>query len=240
MIPKIIHYCWFGRREMPQLSKDCIASWHRYMPDWEFKLWNEDNFDVNCNQYVKEAYQSSKYAFVSDFVRLWALSKWGGVYFDTGVEVIQPFNDLMNLPGFICYENSADKSVMALSTATIGASLHNLWISEQLLVYENRHFRIRNKKFDLTPNPITIVKKMKDEGFDFSFDYPAKVYKDCMCVFPPEYFSPLMSPNNLQLTVHTFCIHHFIGSWTNPLPKWKELLKPFKRKIKLILKNLNK
>ena len=72
MIPKKIHYCWFGRNEMPQLALDCIASWHKYMPDWEYKLWNEDNFDINAVPYVKEAYEAKKYAFVSDYVRLYS------------------------------------------------------------------------------------------------------------------------------------------------------------------------
>ena len=81
MIPKIIHYCWFGSGEMPQLAKDCIASWHKYMPDWEYKLWNEDNFDVDSVPYVKEAYEARKFAFVSDYVRLYALYTDGGLYF---------------------------------------------------------------------------------------------------------------------------------------------------------------
>ena len=107
MIPKVIHYCWFGRGPMPQLALDCIESWHKYMPDWEYKLWNEDNFDVNCNQYVREAYEARKFAFVTDYVRLYALKTEGGVYMDTDVEVLKAYDDaLMSLPAFTGYEGS--------------------------------------------------------------------------------------------------------------------------------------
>ena len=96
MIPKIIHYCWFGRGEMPELVHTCIASWHTHMPDWEYRLWSEDNFDIAAApQYVREAYEAKKYAFVSDYVRLWALEKEGGLYMDVDFEVYKPFDDLM-------------------------------------------------------------------------------------------------------------------------------------------------
>lgn len=88
MIPKIIHYCWFGRNPLPDLAKKCIQSWKKFCPDYEIKEWNEDNFDINSNQYVKEAYKAKKWAFVTDYVRLWALVNFGGVYMDTDVEVI--------------------------------------------------------------------------------------------------------------------------------------------------------
>ena len=101
MIPKTIHYCWFGRAPMPDLAHRCIESWHKFMPNYEYKLWNEDNFDINCNKYVKEAYEAEKYAFVTDFVRLYALYSEGGIYMDTDVEVLKPYDNLLHLSGFI-------------------------------------------------------------------------------------------------------------------------------------------
>ena len=95
MIPKIIHYCWFGRGPMPELAIRCIESWHKYMPDYEYKLWNEDNFDVNTTPYTKEAYEARKFAFVSDYARLVALYLEGGIYLDTDVEVFKPFDSLL-------------------------------------------------------------------------------------------------------------------------------------------------
>ena len=100
MIPRIIHYCWFGRGPMPELALRCIESWHHFMPDYEYKLWNEDNFDITNVPYVKEAYEAGKYAFVTDYVRLFALFTEGGIYMDTDVEVLKPYDDLLSLPGF--------------------------------------------------------------------------------------------------------------------------------------------
>ena len=106
MIPRIIHYCWFGRGPMPEMAQRCIASWHRYMPDYKYKLWDENNFDINSNIYVREAYEAHKYAFVSDYVRLFALYNEGGIYMDTDVEVLKHYDDLLHLTGFIGFEGS--------------------------------------------------------------------------------------------------------------------------------------
>ena len=95
MIPKTIHYCWFGRNQLPKSAIKCISSWRKFFPDYEIKEWNEDNFDVNSIPYTAEAYQVGKYAFVSDYARFWILYHYGGVYFDTDVEVIKPMDDII-------------------------------------------------------------------------------------------------------------------------------------------------
>lgn len=95
MIPKIIHYCWFGGKEKPESAQKCIRSWKKFFPDYEIKEWNESNFDVNMIPYTKAAYEAKKYAFVSDFARFWVLYHYGGVYFDTDVEVIRNMDDLL-------------------------------------------------------------------------------------------------------------------------------------------------
>ncbi len=100
-IPKIIHYCWFGRSPLPELAKKCIASWRKYFPDYEIKEWNEDNFDVNSILYTSQAYQAKKYAFVSDYARFWILYMYGGLYFDTDVEVIRPMDDIIQRGPFM-------------------------------------------------------------------------------------------------------------------------------------------
>ena len=89
MIPKVIHYCWFGRNSLPESARKCIASWKQFLPGYEIKEWNEDNFDVNCIPYIKQAYEAGKFAFVSDYARFWVLYNHGGIYFDTDVEVIK-------------------------------------------------------------------------------------------------------------------------------------------------------
>ena len=96
MIPKKIHYCWFGRGEMPDLVRKCIASWKKYLPEYEIKEWNEDNFDLNSYPYVREAYHNKRFAFVTDVVRLHALYYEGGIYMDTDVEVLKPLDSLLN------------------------------------------------------------------------------------------------------------------------------------------------
>ena len=95
MIPKIIHYCWFGRKQKPKIAEKCIASWLKFCPDYEIIEWNEDNFDVNMNGYTRMCLEQRKYAFLSDYVRLWAVEKYGGVYFDTDVEVIKSIDQLL-------------------------------------------------------------------------------------------------------------------------------------------------
>ena len=104
MIPKIIHYCWFGRNPLPELARKCIASWRKYLPDYEIKEWNEDNFDVNIIPYTAEAYAQKKYAFVSDYARFWILYRYGGIYFDTDVEVIRPLDDIIARGCFMGFE----------------------------------------------------------------------------------------------------------------------------------------
>ena len=110
MIPKIIHYCWFGRNPLPESAQKCIASWKKFLPDYEIKEWNEDNFDVNIIPYTKEAYEAKKYAFVSDYARFWILYKYGGLYFDTDVEVIKPMDDIIERGPFMGIEVPANNA----------------------------------------------------------------------------------------------------------------------------------
>ena len=105
-IPKRIHYCWFGKSDFPELAQRCIASWHQFMPDFEYKLWNEDNFDVKSHPYTEEAYAEGKYAFVSDYVRLYALEREGGMYLDVDFMVYKSFEVLLAYKAFAGFEGS--------------------------------------------------------------------------------------------------------------------------------------
>ena len=104
MLPKVIHYCWFGRKSLPESALKCIASWKKYLPEHEIVEWNEDNFDVNSIPYTAEAYSAGKYAFVSDYVRFWALYTYGGLYFDVDVELIGNINDIISKGNFMAYQ----------------------------------------------------------------------------------------------------------------------------------------
>lgn len=208
MIPKIIHYCWFGRGKMPELAEKCIASWKKYLPEYEFKLWNEDTFDINSVPYVKEAYESRKFAFVTDYIRLWALYNYGGVYMDTDVEILKPLDEFLKLPAFTGYEASSGMSPV---TGLMASAPKGIWVTEQLAYYDDKHFINPDGTLDMTPNTVTISDIMVQNGFEITGKYG--VYKDDMHVFPVDYFCPLTSTRVLKLTSNTCCIHHFAGSW---------------------------
>lgn len=208
MIPKIIHYCWFGGKPMPELAQNCIASWRKYLPDYELRLWNEDTFDLDLYPYAREAYDNRKFAFVTDVVRLWALEKFGGVYMDTDVEMLKPLGDLMNLPAFTGYEASMANAPV---TGLMASAAHGVWVTEQLAYYNGRHFVDADGTLDLTTNTVTIARIMQEGGFVIDGQY--RVYKDDMHVFPVDYFCPLTSTRVLKCTKNTYCIHHFAGSW---------------------------
>ena len=123
MIPKIIHYCWFGRNPLPELAQKCIASWKKYLPDYEIKEWNEDNFDVNIIPYTAEAYAQKKYAFVSDYARFWIQHKYGGIYFDTDVEVIRPIDDIIARGNFMGFETDPNSEKGDASNASVNPGL---------------------------------------------------------------------------------------------------------------------
>ena len=218
MIPKIIHYCWFGRGEMPELAQKCIASWHEFMPDYEYKLWNEDNFDVNAIPYVKEAYKAKKFAFVSDYVRLWALDKEGGVYLDTDVEVFKAFDDLFDYDAFAGFEGSKH---LPLGTCVMASKANGLWVGEMLKEYKNRHFVNEGGLYDLTTNVQFITQLMSEQGFFQNGE--EQDYKD-LHVFPVDYFSPRQTTGEYIRTKNTYCDHLGMGSWAGQNVGWKSLV----------------
>jgi hypothetical protein len=210
MIPKKIHYCWFGRGEMPQLALDCIASWHKHMPDWEYKLWNEDNFDVECTPYTKEAYEAKKYAFVSDYVRLYALLTEGGVYMDTDVEVLKPLDNLLGENAFTGYEGT---KTMYPVTGIMASEADGAWATEQLHAYNGAHFLKSDGSLDTTTNCQRIYRLMLDNGF-VPNGGKLQTYKD-LTIYPVDYFCPRQSTGEFLLTENTYCDHHFMGSWAD-------------------------
>jgi len=213
MIPRKIHYCWFGRGQMPELATMCIESWHRWMPDYEYKLWNEDNFDVNSTPYTKEAYEAGKFAFVSDYVRLYALFTEGGIYMDTDVEVLKPYDELLSLTAFTGYEGS---KACPPVTGTMASEAGGEWVKEQLASYDGAHFLLPDGSMDLTTNTFRISSIMQKAGF--IQNGKKQIYKD-LHVFPVEYFCPRQTTGELLFTKNTFCDHHFMGSWNDSKKK---------------------
>lgn len=199
---------------MPELALKCIESWHRYMPDYRYKLWNEDNFDINCNAYVKEAYEAKKYAFVSDYVRLLALYIEGGIYMDVDFEVYKSFDPLLHYQAFAGFEGSKHSPVMM---GVIASHPGGRWVSESLQDYAGRHFLV-NGKMDLTTNVTFITAKMKERGF--LPNGSEQEYKD-LHVFPVEYFSPRLTTGEYLRTGNTYCEHKgILSSWAKQT--WKQ------------------
>lgn len=209
MIPKKIHYCWFGRGEMPQAAKDCMASWKKYMPDWEYKLWNEDNFDVHCNAYCSEAYKAGKYAFVSDVARLKALHDDGGLYLDTDVEVFRSFEPLLHHHAFAGFEGC--KRVL-VATCVMASEPGTEWVKEQLSYYNGRHFILPDGSQDHTTNVLYMTTRMRENGF--VQNGKEQDYKD-LHVFPVDYFSPRHTTGEYIRTENTYSDHLGMGSWTD-------------------------
>lgn len=200
---------------MPQLAKDCIASWHKFMPDWKYVLWNEDNFDVTLTPYTSEAYNAKKYAFVSDYVRLWALEREGGLYLDTDVEVFKPFDDLMDYPAFTGFEGSKH---LPIATCVMASEAHGEWVSEMLEAYRDRHFLMPDGSFDMTTNVRFITERMRKNGFLSNGE--EQRYKD-LHVFQVDYFSPSLTTGEYVRTDRTYCDHLGMNSWNEPHGGWK-------------------
>ena len=210
LIPKVIHYCWFGRGEMPELVLKCIESWKKYLPNYAMHLWNEDNFDVStAPQYVREAYAAKKYAFVSDYVRLWALEQYGGLYMDVDFEVYKPFDDLMEqYDAFAGYEGSKRNPVMM---GVIAAKAHHPWIQGMMHTYESRVFLLEDGSLDMTPNTGYLLEWMTKQGF-----VADGVEKDFMGVhiLPVECFCPGLTTGENLRCERTYCEHKGLHSWS--------------------------
>lgn len=231
MIPRIIHYCWFGRGEMPELAIRCIDSWHKHMPDYQYMLWNEDNFDIESFDYAREAYEAQKFAFVSDLVRLKALAEIGGIYLDVDFEVYKGFDDLLQHTAFAGFEGSKHNPVMM---GVIASEAGGKWVTEQYHAYFNRHFIINGKE-DLTTNVKFITERMIRDGFN-----PNGMEQDFLDlhVFPVDYFCPRLTTGEYKKSENTFCEHKGLSSWSQSTVKERilRLLKPQTRTKLILLK----
>lgn len=212
MIPQIIHYCWFGRKALPQDVQTYIQTWKQHMPDWDIREWNEDNFDLSSAPiYVQEAYRAKKYAFVSDYVRLWALEQIGGVYFDTDVEVLKPFDNLLDNVAFMGLEESL---AHLPGTCVMGCEAHCQWVRDMLKLYDTPRFILPNGAYDLTTNVEGMGKALIQKGFIPSRN---EQYIECwgLKIYTHDYFSPITSTRVMRKSKNTYSIHHLAGSWTN-------------------------
>ena len=227
MIPKIIHYCWFGRGEKPELAKKCIASWRKSCPDFEICEWNEGNCDYLSIPFMAEAYAAKKYAFVSDVMRLIVLEQYGGVYFDTDVEVLRDISPLLDDEGFIGFEN--DQFVN--SGQVMAAKAHHPVIRAMIEEYK----KLRFTNADGTTTPVGCPRLNTDvmERFGLIRNGREQVVAG-IHVYPADYFNPMDSTTGkLTKTENTYSIHWYSMSW---LPKRVQMKAKLGRILRRVLK----
>ncbi len=230
MIPKIIHYCWFGGKPLPKLAEKCIRSWKKFLPDYEIKRWDESNFDVRRNAYVSEAYDARKFAFVSDFARYWILFNEGGVYLDTDVELVRPIDDIIASGAFMGCERKHSPlyapAALGVNTGLGFAAPKGMpFIAEMLGSYEYRRFVLLDGSLDLT----TVVQVTSD----MLCRYGLKNVPDIQSVagfniYPQDYFNPMQgTERKVVLTENTRSIHHADASWQTPYIRFKKNFRAF-------------
>lgn len=208
MIPKIIHYCWLSGEPYPDEIQQCIDSWHKYLPEYEYKLWTKDNFDLEINPWVKEAFDEKKYAAVSDFIRLKVLYDYGGIYLDSDLEVLKPIDVLLSCRAFTGRESAG-----RLAAWVFGAEPHNSVIKMFMDDYNGRHFLNENDQREMIPNTISVTRILSDYGI--GPEDKTEAIGD-ITVFSSDYFSPYKPwKKELEFTENSFMKHHYAGSWRN-------------------------
>lgn len=217
-IPKVIHYCWFGGAKKPDIVRKCIQSWKNKMPDYQIVEWNEENFDIRINKFTLDAYSSKKWAFVSDYCRLWVLYNYGGIYLDTDMEVVKSLDDFLVLDSFGGVE--MDKYV---NVAIWGCKKEDKFIKDLLDYYQTIDFKKNLDNLKTVTIPVIVTNKLKEFGFELK-NKPIK-FKN-ISIFPKEYFYPKNhSWETPEITSNTYTIHHYEGSWRSSFKIYRSRLK---------------
>lgn len=213
MIPKVIHYFWFGNKSIPAEDLRNIDTWKKYCPDCELRLWNEHNYEIPDIPYVREAYESKNWAHLSDYARLDVVYKFGGVYFDTDVELLRSIDELFELDAFVGFEDGYHVN----TGQGFGAKQGSEAIKAMLDVYKNRHYCTGPSIYDMTPCPIINTEALINVGL-IPDNSRQKVLD--MEIFPTDYFCPKdMETDKIKITNNTYGIHHFHASWYTPKMK---------------------
>lgn len=221
MIPKILHYIWMGNNPLTPLAEECLASWKATMPEWQIIRWDESNFDIAAAPiYVRQAYEARKFAFVSDYVRLWALEKFGGVYVDTDVKVLKSYEPLLYDTAFVGLEES--KAHMP-GTCVMGCEPHCQWVRDMLALYDRIEFVKPDGSLDMTTNVDRMGQSLITKGFvrsskeQYIEEYGLRIYTH-------DYFSPITSTRVMRKTKNTYSIHYFAESWRDDKRKrgWRD------------------
>lgn len=212
MIPKIIHYCWLSGDPIPEQLQRCMESWKKYLPDYEFMLWDLKRFDVNQTLWTKQAFEAKKYAFAADYIRLYAVYNYGGIYMDMDVEVVKPFGELLDAPYILGVETQD-----GIEAGVFGAMKHNPYIGKCLEYYKNRSFILQDGNLDTRPLPkimYEVLTKNYSSMERTSFKIDDEEMKECIEVFSPEFLTAKSyETGEIKRTSLTYTIHHFAASW---------------------------
>ena len=201
MIPKIIHYIWFGPKPFPKIVNQCIESWHKHLPDYEFKLWNEDSFDIqNSCKFVREAYKAKKYAFVSDYVRIWALEKYGGIYLDTDIEILKSFSSkILNNEIVLGTDDGGYLTALMMSCP------HHTFFQEVLGMYKEMDFHME-------VNNTHLQKLLLKYGYEIKNKH--QILRNNIIVFPDDFFHVRsLTSGKLNITGNSYAIHWHTITW---------------------------
>lgn len=209
MIPQIIHYIWFGGGKMSPLSIKCINSWEEILPNYEIMLWDENNFNPEDSfPYVRDAYEAKKWAFVSDYVRLMALYEYGGIYLDTDMELLKPFDSILEYNGFLCAESNH-----TISSAIIASAPKTQWVKDLMDEYANLQFVKEDGSYDVIPNTKR-YQRYFERRYAYHWSDDIQKFDDDMLILPRDYFSPINCFTGLtKMTDRTCGIHHYESSW---------------------------
>lgn len=234
-IPKVIHYCWFGGGEIPEKDLKCIESWKKYCPDYEIKCWNENNYDVNKNMFIKQSYDKRKFAFVSDYARLDIIYNNGGIYFDVDVEVIKNIDSLLEHKGFFGLGEAEGKYYVS-SGLGFGAEKNLSLLKDIMSVYENNSFLSKDGVMNTKPCPIITNEVLLDRK-NFVIEKNQFYDIDGVIIYPTEYFDPKSYDNGkLNITDNTMTIHHYDGTWIDETSRlYKKYSRIFGDRIASIL-----
>lgn len=230
MIKKTINYCWFGKSELDEKSRLCIESWKKIMPDYEIKRWDESNYDVNKNSFVKEAYENKKWAFVSDYARLDIIYNYGGIYLDTDVEVIKTFDDLLENDGFMGFEIG---NYVATGLG-FGAVAGHPFLKENMDAYNNIKLYLPDGKLNDVVCPIITTKLL--QKYNLELNNKLQTIKGIK-IYPTDYFCPMsFQTGEINITTNTHSIHRYNMSWISKEEQkfhgyYQKLNKRFGKKI---------
>ncbi len=231
MIPKMIHYCWFGHGKKSELIQYCIRSWEKYLSDYEIHEWNEDNFDVNMSPYLQQAYAAKKWAFVADYARLWILNQYGGIYLDTDIEILKPLDPLLEMQCFVGFEAKD-----MVNAAVMGATAQNKVVRTLLHDYSNANFLNEQGKRISPTIPIVLTQELMKQGLKLNGNMQ-KLSE--VTVYPQSIFYP----NNFlfiwgRTPQKTYTIHHAEQSWKSDMKKTSTLTQRLRRYLVGVLRNL--